>query len=211
MRDDELTEALRSPALSLEPPPDLLDSVRRGARRTRRRRAAGTAALSAAALATAALLGPSRAGGDGERPDQLADALQSRFPAATTPVEVLEPLNGGQVVTFFERRRWCTAAVRNDAAQSCSRALGSTVQPFAFVRTPGNESLTVDRESLVAGVLGTGVVRVEVLLSDGTSPVVSTTAPAGYPRPVWWTRVKPGAGVEELRAYDADGRLVGTA
>lgn len=214
MRDDELTALLRSPALALEPLPDLAGTAVAGARRVQRRRTAGTVALSVLAVAVATLTGPGLVRGlttpPVDPPDRVASDLSALFPDATSDVELLEAVNGGRVVTWFEDRRWCTAAVRTGTADGCSRALGVNVPPFAFVRRPGDERVTVDRDGVVAGVLGTDAVRVEVALSDGSTPVVSQTSARGFPRPVWWTPVPAGVTVERLTAYDAAGSVVGT-
>lgn len=205
MRDDELSTLLRSPALALEPPPDLVEDVRVEARRVRRRRAVGASALSvvllgAAALAGTALLADPSPGGPAE--SYAVSPGDERFPEATTPVVRLAELNGGEVLTFFKGQSWCTAAVRIGTARSCSRAVGAQVQPFAFLRRPGNESLTVDDDSLVAGVLGTGVARVQVTFTDGSEVDAATASPRGFPWPVWWAQVPRGERIETYTAYD---------
>jgi hypothetical protein len=206
MRDDELSTLLRSPALALEPPPDLVEGVRSGARRVRRRRVAGAATLAVVLLGAAALgvALPDRPSGAPADSYAVSPGDQ-RFPDATTPVVRLATLNGGEVLTFFVGQQWCTAAVRVGTARSCSRALGAQVQPFAFLRRPGNESLTVDADSLVAGVLGTDVARVEVRLSDGTEVEAATTSPRGFPWPVWWAHVPRGERIATYTAYDDAG------
>jgi hypothetical protein len=128
-----------------------------------------------------------------------------RFSDATTPVVRLAELNGGEVLTFFVGQEWCTAAVRVGTARSCSRALGAQVQPFAFLRRPGNESLTVDADTLAAGVLGTAVARVELRFTDGSEVEAATTSPRGFPWPVWWAHVPRGERVEAYTAYDDAG------
>lgn len=209
MREDELSGLLRSPALSLEPPPDLVSSTRAGARRMLQRRRAGAAVLSAVAVAGVALVVPGLLGGGDRPPDTVATDLRDpRFPAATTAVVVLTELNGGEVVTFFEGRTWCTAAIRIGLSKACSRGLGSDVPPFAFLRAPGNETLTVDRDTLVAGILGTGVERVRVRLSDGRELTANDVQADGFPRPVWWMQVPPGTSVESYVAYDGTERVV---
>lgn len=208
MRDDELSTLLRSPALALEPPPDLVEEVRVGARRVRRRRAVGASALSvvllgAAALAGTALLDGPPSGGPAE--SYAVSPGDARFPDATTAVVRLAQLNGGEVLTFFEGQRWCTAAARIGTAKGCSRALGAQVQPFAFLVPPGVDSLTVDADSLVAGVLGTDVARVQVRFTNGSDVEASTTSPRGFPWPVWWAQVPRGERVERYTAYDEAG------
>lgn len=214
MREDDLAALLRSPALGLEPPRDLLEGVQAGARTVRRRQAAGTVALSVVAVLVAVLVGPGLLGGGADEPDervvQPASPFAERFPLATSSFELLENLNDGEVVTWFQGRRWCTAAIRVRTAEGCSGALGATVPPFAFLRLPGHETLTVDRDTLVAGVLGTGVEEVRVVLSDGSSPVVSAVSGRGFPRPVWWTAVPPGTSLRSVTAHDEAGGVVGS-
>ena len=82
--------------------------------------------------------------------------------------------------------------------------------PFAFLRAPGNETLTVDRDTLVAGVLGTGVARVRVELSDGRELTANDVEADGFPRPVWWMQVPAGVSVTGYTAYDAAGGVVVT-
>lgn len=207
MSDDDLRALLASPALDLAPPADLLAGVRRGARRVRRRRAAGGAVAVVLALAGVVSVGSRPAG---PSPGQVALAPDSRFPDATTPVAVLERLNGGEVVTFFEGARWCTASSRADTTQACSRNVGTVVQPFAFLRGQGTESLSVDADGLVAGLLGTGAGSVRVTLADGRVLAAATTAPGGFVRPVWWLRVPRGAAVSALTAYDPAGQVLAT-
>lgn len=210
MRDDELGALLRSPALALEPPADLVAAARAGARRVQRRRRVAAATLTAAAVA-AVLAGTGLAGGVDGPPDRVAtETGDPRFPSATTPVVVLSELNGGEVVTFFEGRAWCTAAVRSGTAKACSRALGSEIPPFAFLRAPGNETLTVDRDTLVSGVLGTGIARVTVTVSGGSELTANTVEADGFARPVWWMQVTPDAPVTGYTAYDAAGGVVAT-
>jgi hypothetical protein len=210
VREDELGALLRSRALALEPPADLVASTRARAQRIHRRRRAGMVAVTAAAVA-AVLAGTGLVGGADGPPETVAtDAGDPRFPAATTPVVVLSELNGGEVVTFFEGRAWCTAAVRSGTAKACSRALGSGVPPFAFLRAPGNETLTVDRDTLVAGVLGTGVAEVRITLSDGRELTADDVKADGFPQPVWWMQVAPDTAVTGYTAYDAAGGVVAT-
>lgn len=212
MRDEELSSLLRSPALSLDPSPDLVASVRQGARRARRRRATGVAALSAVALGVAGLLGPSLlAGGEAPRERVAVSTADPRFPRATSAVATLAELNGGEVVTFFAGASWCTASVRASFNESCVGFLGNRVGPFAYSTVPGQASVRVDRDYLVAGVLGTAVAEVVVVLSDGTELPARTTSPEGFPRPVWWVQVPSGARAEGATAYDAAGQQVATA
>lgn len=207
MNDDELAALLRSPALSLAPPPDLIAGVQRGARRVRRRRAAGTALLSLVLLAGAVTVGPqlirNLTGGPGDGEQFARLAADSRFPAATTPVLLLAQLHGGEVLTWFEGNHWCTASARADLNRACSRNIGAQVPPFAFLRGPRTESLTVDDDFLVAGVLGSQVVAVQVRLSDGSTARARTAQPLNFPRPVWWLAVPQGVTVQGYTALDA--------
>ncbi len=215
MREDELAELLRSPALSLEPPPDLLEGVRRGARRTRRARTAGGVALAGAAVLVAALAVPAVLDSrDGPPSGQVADTLPSelaaRIEGETTSVELLESLNGGRVVTYFSGTRWCTAAMRTVVNDGCRGYVGTgRIGPFALMLPPGHETLSVDRDSVVAGVLGTGVERITVELDDGTSLPASAVSGRGFPRPVWWAAVPRGTTVLAYTARGAGDVVVG--
>lgn len=204
---------LGSPALDLEPPVDLVEGVRRDARRVHRRRNIGTVALSVLLVAGAVTVVPPLVGGDHrDGAGQVAQVLppDSRFPGATSPIAVLARINGGEVVSWFEGNRWCTGASRVDTARLCSRGVGAKVAPFAFVRDRGNETLTIDADGLVAGLLGTGVEHVRVRLSDGTTVPTTRTQPEGFVRPVWLLRVPRGLTVDALVAYDAAGSVVAT-
>jgi hypothetical protein len=206
VRDDELSTLLRSPALALDPPPDLVEEVRSGARRVRRRQVAGATALSVVLLGAAALGLALPESPSGAPADSFAVSPgDARFPDATTPVVRLAELNGGEVLTFFKGQRWCTAAARIGTADFCSRAVGAQVPPFAFLIPPGVDALTVDDDSLVAGLLGTDVARVQVRFSDGTEVDAATTSPRGFPWPVWWAHVPRGERVEAYTAYDDAG------
>jgi hypothetical protein len=206
VRAEELSALLRSPALSLEPPPDLLEGVRRGARRTRRGQRAAVAALSGTAVLVAALAVPALLDARGGPPstdvaDTLPSELAARIDGETTSVELLESLNGGRVVTYFQGTRWCTAAMRTVVNDGCRGYVGAgTLGPFALLLPSGHETLSVDRDSVVAGVLGTGVERVTVELSDGTTEPASAVSGRGFPRPVWWAAVPRGTTVVSYTA-----------
>ena len=212
MNDAELAALLRSPAFSLAPPPGLVEGVQHGARRVRRRRAAGTAMLSLALVAGAVTVGPqlvaSLTGDNGESGQVARLAADSRFPNATTPVLLLAELNGGEVLTWFEGTRWCTASARAGINSACSRNVGAQVPPFAFLRVPSTESLTVDNDSLAAGVLGSEVAAVQVRLSDGSTAPARVAQPQGFPRPVWWLAIPRGITVERYTALDAAGEPI---
>ena len=207
MTEPDLRALLASPALDLEPPADLVEGVHRGARRVRWRRAAGTAALALVVLVGAASVVP-RLQADKPTTGQVALPPDSRFPQSTTPIAVLERLNGGEVVTFFEGARWCTASSRADTSTTCSRNIGAVVQPFAFLSRQGTESLSVDADGLVAGLLGDGVATVEVELSDGRTIRARSEQPGGFARAVWWLRVPAGAVVVGYTARDDRGQPV---
>ena len=212
MRDDELTALLRSPSFELEPPGDLLEGVRRDARRVRRRHAVGTALASVAVLVAGAVVAPGLVGvlrGPDSAPAQVALAPDSRFPEASSTVYRLASLHGGEVLTFFEGRSWCTASVRLDRAKACSRTVGYDLAPFAFLVPRGSESLTVDGDGLVAGLLGKGVERVDVHLSDGTVRTAEQAQPRGFVRPVWWLSVPPSTEVAGATAHGPDGEVLG--
>lgn len=212
MREDELSSLLRSPALSLDPPPALVAAVRSGARRVRRRRAGRIAALSAVAAAGAALVGPGLLDRADDRPDVASGDLARLFPDATSEVVPLVDLAGGTVYTYFRGGQWCTVSKRTGPANTtCAGSLPpSGVRPFAFLRGPGTESLTVDRDYVVAGLLGDGVARVEVELADGRVLTASTARAAGFPREVWWQDLAPADRVTGFTARDAAGEAVET-
>lgn len=210
MRDDELSALLRSPALSLDPPPDLAGAVRSSARRVRRRQTAGVAALSVVALGVAGLLGPGLLAARDDRPDVASADLSRLFPDATSEVVPLADLAGGTVYTYFRGNQWCTVSKRTGPPNTtCAGSLPQGgVQPFAFVRGPGTESLAVDRDYVVAGVLGDGVDRVEVELADGRVLTASTARGDGFPREVWWQDLAPTDRVTLYTARDAAGQAL---
>lgn len=194
MRDDELATLLRSPSLALEPPADLLEGARSGARRVRRRQRAGLAGAAALLVATAALGGAGLAGDRGDRPPDVAtEQLQELFPDATTQVVPLARIRGGTVYTYFRGSQWCTVSRRTGPPNStCAGSLpASGVRPFAFLRGPGTESLAVDQDHLVAGILGDGISAVEVELADGRVLEAALARGQGFPRPVWWVQLGP--------------------
>lgn len=209
MKESELGALLASASLDLEPPADLVDGVRRGARRARRRRAVGSAALAVLVVAGAASLVPSLTGDDGQqdRVEQAAAARDPRFPEATTSVQALTDLNGGTVLTFFRGRQWCTASVRSSAPNTaCAGPVGAVVRPFSFTRGP-EDSVRIDRDYVVTGLLGDGVDRVEVELATGTR-TASTVDAQDFPRAVWWQDVRSGDRVLAYVAYAADGTVL---
>ena len=210
MRDDDLSALLRSPALSLDPPQDLVASVHRGARRVQRRRTAGVAALSAAALACAVIVVPGLLrDGTGPRERVAVTPGDPRFPEATSPVVTLAELNGGEVVTFFEGTSWCTTSVRTAQSSSCGFVGAGRLAPFAHMTVPGQASTRVDDDYVLAGVLGSDVARVEVQVG-GSEVEAETASPEGFPRPVWWVPVPAGVRVEAVTAYDSAGEPVAT-
>lgn len=212
MREEELSALLRSPALSLEPPPGLVGSVHLGARRVRRRRAGVTAALSAVALGCAALVGPGLVDRVDDRPDVASPELARLFPDATTEVVPLADLAGGRVFTYFRGKQWCTVSKRTGPPNTtCAGSLPPAgVRAFAFLRGPGTESLTVDRDYLVAGLLGDGIASMEVELTDGRVLRASTVRGEGFPREVWFQDLAPTDRVTGYTARDADGDVVET-
>ena len=212
MRDEDLSPLLSSPELDLEPPRDLLASVERGARRVRRRRTAGVAALSAVALGSAALVGPGLLDTPDRRPDVASRDLARLFPDATSEVLPLAGLAGGTVYTYFRGGQWCTVSKRTGPANTtCAGSLPpGRVRPFAFVRGPGTESLAVDRDFLVAGLLGDGVASVELELVDGRVLTASRARGDGFPRDVWWQQLAPGDRVSGYAARDAAGDVLET-
>ena len=211
MRDEELSTLLRSPALDLEPPLGLAERVRQGARRTRRRQAVGAAGLAAVAVVGAALVGPALLDRRGDAATDVAsDDVSRLFPAATTDVVALADLNGGTVYTWFQGRQWCTASKRFGAPNTtCAGSLPDGPVPvFGYLRGPGTESLAVDRDFLVAGVLGDGVSSVEVVLPGDRVLRASTVEADGFPRPVWWQDLPAGTRVLEYVARDAAGAVL---
>jgi hypothetical protein len=212
VREDELAALLQSPALSLEPPPDLAASARRGARRVRRRRTAATAVLSVAGLAAAALVVPALLSSTDDPPDVAAADLARLFPAATSEVVPLADMAGGTVYTYFQGGQWCTVSKRTGPPNTtCAGSLpASGVRAFAFLRGPGTESLAVDRDFIVAGLLGDGIASVDVELTDGRVLQAATSRGEGFPRPVWWQQLAPGDRVAGYAARDASGDVVQT-
>ena len=207
-----LESALRSPALALDPPPDLLTGVVRRARRTRRRQTAGAAvvalAVSGTAVGLAGVLGGHGADSDGVA--QQPPVTARLFPDATSPVLTLARPRGGTVYTWFQRGSWCTASVRTGPANvACDGSIGAArVRPFAYLRGPELPSLRVDEAGLVAGVLGDGVREVRVRLAGGGTELASVAVAPGFRRPVWYLPVTPGQRVVGYVAYAPDGAVV---
>lgn len=214
MRDDELSSLLRSPVLSLDPPADLAQSAQAGARRVHRRRQSAAAALAVVLLGAAGLAGSGLLGGSSDRPPDVASPdLRALFPESTTEVVPLARINGGTVYTYFRGSQWCTVSKRTGPPNStCAGSLPATgVAPFGFLRGPGTESLTVDRDFLVAGVLGDEIASVDVELVGGQVLAAEVARGEGFPRPVWWRQLAPGDQVAGYTARDEDGAAVQTS
>ena len=211
--DDDLRVLLRSPALALEPAPRLADAVRGQARRTTRRKRLGTAAASLGVVAAAVTFGPAVADGfDALRNRDVQEAgppRDPRFPAATSAVVTMRTLNGAQVVTWYERSSWCTAASRVSRSRTCVGPIDADATGIPKFLTAGAPSLTVDDRRVVAGVLGTDVNRVKVHLEDGREFAADVVEGDGFVRPVWSALLAGHAvPVEWVAGFDEQGREI---
>lgn len=202
---------LQSPALALEPPVDLAASVRtRAGRVRRRRRAAALASVVLAVVGVATATSTLRGGSDGLTVASPAQQLARQFPDATTPFVALTDLNGGTILTWFQGPQWCTASVRTGPPNvTCAGSLPAVVRPFAYVRGRSTESLTVDEDHVVAGLLGDGVAEVDVERADGTRSAATTVRGERFGRPVWFSR-ETGPDVLGYTARAADGSVLAT-
>ncbi len=209
MSDPGLEGLLRSPTLALEPAADLAATVRVRARRVRRRRRSAAVALTAVAVAGITSVASSLGGPGRDGLSQVAAPVPFDRPAATTPIVALTDLNGGTLYTWFEGRQWCTASKRTGPPNiTCAGSLPYTpVAPFAYVRE-GSESLQVDADGVVAGLLGAEVDAVYAVYADGSDKHTSTVDADGFGRPVWFTPADPA--IVGFEARDAGGQVVQT-
>ena len=213
LTDDDVQVLLRSPALALEPAPGLADSVRGQARRTSRRRRAGAAVATLAVVGLGIAVGPAAVDAyDGLRNREVQEAgppRDPRFPAATSAVVTMRTLNGAEVVTWYERSSWCTAASRVSRSRTCVGPVDEEARGIPRFLTAGSPSLTVDNRLVVAGVLGTDVVRVKVHLVDGREFEAEVVEGAGFVRPVWSALLAGhSVPVEWVAGFDTAGREV---
>ncbi len=209
--EDELRLLLRAPQLSLDPTPGLPDRVRRRGRVLRRRQRTAGGSLVVAALLTAGLAGPSLVARL-RAPDQAVVAGRPvpdpRFPDATTEVATLAPAG---IFTYFKGAQWCTVARRLSDSSTCSPLPAPNAPSLVSVRGPGTNSLSIDRIRLAAGLAGAGVVKVELLLSDGSHLVaVLIDGHGSFPQPVWSASVPPSRTVERYTAFNAAGQVLAT-
>ena len=213
MNDDDLRQLMRSPALTLEPPPTLPADVRHQARRHRVRTRVGGALGATALVAAAVLVGPAIV--------DSVDSLRTRpvpadgftpppgFPAATSEVVTLQTLNGAHVLTWFEGSDWCTKTTRITRTRTCLGAVDPRHQGFSWLLPAGSPSLTVDNTHVVAGIAPPGAARVVVHLSNGQDVEAPFVDGVRFPTPVWSTVVDDRhATVAYYVAYDDAGREI---
>ena len=208
--EDDLRLLLRSPALQLDPAPQLAERVRSNARRVTRRRRGAAVVVSLTLVGAVASLGPTvatqiedlRARGE----QQAKVPRDARYPTATSEVRTLVTLNGAQVVTWWERSQWCTATSRVKNARTCVGPIDEDAPGIPRFLDAGTPSLTVDRRRVVAGVVGTGVRRVKVHLTDGREFTADFYEGAGFHRPVWAALLAgPAAPVAYVTGFDERG------
>lgn len=218
----DLSDLMRSPELGLEPRPGLARDVRRSALVLRRRRrvAAGGGAVAALALAVGgAVVVPGLVG-----EDRLVPSRTAGVAGATTPVIVLQDLNGAEAVTYWKGRSWCYGVSRVTTTHGCTNGVRGA-DDFPAVAGPAESALRVDdgqasERQLVAGLLGDRVARVEVLLTGERTPAsgqpevtrarAATERRADFPRGVWWIEVPRESRVAGYIAYDAAGLELAT-
>lgn len=216
----DLRDAMRSPELALEPPAGLEREARRAAVALRRRRAGGSLAAVAAVAALGLVAVVPGLGGE----DSLAPPSFATVPGATTPVIALGDLNGAEAVTYWKGASWCYGVSRITTTHGCTNGVRGA-DAFPAVAGPAESALRVDggqasQRQLVAGLLGSGVARVEVrLVADGTSAegraeesrqAAATRRQAGFPYGVWWLEVPRGSRVVGYEAFDAAGATLAT-
>ena len=211
--DSDLRTLLRSPALALDPAPGLTDLVRGRARRTTRRRRGAFAAAGLASVAGALLLGPAVVDAVEEltnRPNPVAGVSPDpRFPSATSDVVTMRLLNGAQLVTWYEGSTWCTAVTRVTITRSCTGPVNARAKGLPGYLGPASKSLAVDRNRVVAGLVGEGIVRVKVVLEDGPEFEAQIVEGRGFARPVWSALlVGNPSPVKEIAGFGSDGREV---
>ena len=213
LTEEDLEVLLRSPALSLEPGRGLAEAARRQAGRVNRRRRVGAVLAAVGVAAGAITLGPAAVDAyDGLRNREVQEAgppRDPRFPAATSAVVTMRTLNGAEVVTWYERSSWCTAASRVSRSRTCVGPVDEESRGIPRFLTAGSPSLTVDNRLVVAGVLGTDVVRVKVHLVDGREFDAEVVEGAGFVRPVWSALLAGhSVPVEWVAGFDTMGREV---
>lgn len=203
MNDPDVSLLLRSPALALEPPADLVEGVRRRARRVRRRQQAAGAALVVAAVAVGgALLPPLLDRGTGA--DPAGTGVDPRAPDASSAVVELRLLHGASLITWWEGRLWCTNVLRVTTDRSC---VGPVSDGPGLTRV--KPALTVDDRVVAAGTVGADVAQVRVELVAGT-PLVAELVDGGgtFRQRVWSVELPKRAEVSAFVAYDAAGAEV---
>jgi hypothetical protein len=207
---DDLRVLLRSPALGLEPPAGLAQSVRRRARRQRLQTRAAAAVAATAAVAAVILLGPVVVDSvDGLRSEKGQSAgLQPdpRAPAATSDVLTLQTINGADILTWWQGARWCTATTRITRQDTCVGPVDPQHHGFSWLLPPGSPSLSVNSSHLVAGVLPPDATRVVVHMKGGRTYEAAVVRGAGFVLPVWSVLVDDRrTTVDHYAALDGNG------
>ena len=209
--EQDLRLLLRSPALALEPEPGLADVVRGRARRVARRRRITSGVVAVAVIGGGVALTPVVARQVDElrnRPAQNAGLPFDRnFPNATSEVVTMRTLNGAQVVTWYEKSQWCTAASRVTRSRTCLGPVDAKATGIPRYLGPSSPSLKVDNWQLAAGVVGANVARVRVHLVDGREIEAELHSGKGFVLPVWSALIAAPAGtVDYVMAFDKEGR-----
>ncbi len=202
----DLSAAMQSSALDLEPRPDLADVVRGRARGVRRRRAAAGSLLGVAAVAGAVLLVPDR-----PTPSTLVgQGTDHGIRGATSEVVVLDQLNGADVVGYYVDDQPCVAAIRIKNQQHCGPGVSAaSTSAFPLVFPPDDGALRVDARQLVAGVAGSSVTTVRLVLDRGRPLVAATSPGRGFALPFFSVEVPAGAVPTAVEGLDAVGAVVG--
>ncbi|MDT7572654.1 MAG: hypothetical protein QOE05_2828 [Actinomycetota bacterium] len=212
--EDDLRLLLRSPALTIEPPPTLPDVVRRKARRHRLRTRAVGAGIAVVLVGCGVLLGPGLKSSIDElrthNTDSAAPKPDPRAPHATTDVLTLRIVNNAEILTWFEGSQWCTKTTRVTSQQTCLGRVDPAHQGFSWVVPVRSPSVTVDDQYFVAGVAPPGAVRIVVHMSDGREFDTEIVSGAGFPAPVWSSvRIDLSVGrVAAYIAYDGGGKEI---
>ena len=212
--EDDLRLLLRSPALTLEPPPTLPDVVRRKARRHRMRNRAFGAGTALALIGLAVLVGPGLKSSIDELRSHSTDAAapqpDPRAPHATTDVVTLRIVNKAEILTWFEGSQWCTKTTRVTSQQTCLGRVDPAHQGFSWIVPVRSPSVTVDDQYFVAGVAPPGATRIVVHMSDGREFDTEIVSGSGFPTPVWSSvGIDLSTGrVESYIAYDGGGKEI---
>jgi len=204
----DLRELMSSPALTVEPPAGLDETVRRRAGTVRRRRRLAAAALGVAGVAAVVPLLPRLT--DRTGPGLAAPpAPNYGMRGATSSVVLLERLNEASVVAWFEGDELCTAAIRVKRDRYCAPAVNPQT-PLALPLVLSAEHMPrVDDRQVAVGLLREGVAQVRVTLRRGKPLVATVRRGERFPLAVFFVVLPRGGEVRAVEALGADGALLG--